>query len=80
MLADASSRAEDHRGTVWKTAQELGLEEHEATEWSKYINQLGNNFILLTGDRDKLIWTWNRTDGKFSSKMGYEAMVQLEYQ
>ena len=65
LLADASSWTEDHRETVWKTAQELGLEENEATEWRKYINQLGNNFILLIGDRDKLIWTWNKKDGKF---------------
>ena len=61
-------------------AQELGIEENEATEWSRYINQLGNNFILLIEDKDKLIWTWNRKDGKLSPKLGYEAAVQLDYQ
>ena len=71
---------EDHRGTVWKMAQDLGLEQNEVAEWRKYINQLGNNFILLTEDKDKLIWTWNKNDAKFSAKLGYEAMVQLEYQ
>ena len=61
-------------------AQELGLEENEAAKWSRYVNQLGNNFILLTEDRDKLIWTWNKKDGNFSAKLGYEVAVQLEYQ
>ena len=78
LLADASSRTEDHRGTIWKTAQELGLEENEAAKWRRYINQLGNNFILLTEDRDKLIWTWNMKERKFSAKLGYETTVQLE--
>ena len=80
MLAYASSSTEDHRGTVWKTTQEFWLEENEAAEWSRYINQLGNNFILLTEDRDKLIWTWNKKDGKCLAKLGYEAAIQLEYQ
>ena len=48
--------------------EELGLEENKAPKWSRYINQLGNNFILLIEDRDKLIWTWNMKDGKLSTK------------
>ena len=59
--------------------QELGLEENEAAECSRYINQLGNNFILLTEDRDKLIWTWNMKDGIFSAELGYEVAIQHEY-
>ena len=55
LLEDESTQTEDHRGTTWKTTQELGLEANEEVEWNTYKCQLGNNFIQLREEKDKLI-------------------------
>ena len=80
-LEDASSYTDrNQRGIVWKSVQELELAENDASVWNSYINQLKANFIHLNEEKDKLKWTWNTRDGKFSTKMGYEAAFQLEHQ
>ena len=34
----------------------------------------------LGEEQDKLMWTWNNKDGKFSAKLGYEEAIHLEQQ
>ena len=58
----------------------MELAENDAPVWSSYINQLRTNFIHLDKEKNKLNWTWNTKDGKFTAKMGCEATFQLDHQ
>ena len=61
------------RVTLWKSSEDLGLEEGLREEWEEYISLLKSNFILLEEERkDKLVWTKNPVNGDFMAKLGYK--------
>ena len=47
LAGDNLQHPQSHKGTVWKTSQELGLSKSSVVEWSCHINKLGSCFIYL---------------------------------
>jgi len=56
------------------TAEDLGLKGSIADEWKAHIDGLRIAGIRLTEDEDKLIWSWNKSNGQLNAKSAYDAI------
>jgi len=65
------------RGTIWKLAIDLNLEDDIVEKWSDYVTSLKQGFIFLKEDEpDSIVWEKNKKSGIYTVKLGYLAIIE----
>ena len=64
----------------WKSALSLGLPPPLANEWSSFTSLLVSKFIHLIQDiKDTLVWSKNTSNGIYTAKLGYKAIMAKSF-
>ena len=68
-LADARLNHAPRGRRSWKSALNIGITGAHATEWNRFLNTLVSNYIHLSSEPDRLIWTKNTKTRQYTTKM-----------
>ena len=63
--------------SYWLLAEDLGLEGDFDLEWNTYIARVNHVGVRLLELDYELVWSWNGSNGQFTAKSSYEAILSI---
>ena len=69
-------QARDHWNPRWLSSKQLGLSGVLAIEWDSYTSSLYGVGIVLSSDRDLLVWAVNKQTGVVKDNLAYLEMLK----
>ena len=63
--------------SYWLLAEDLEHKGDFDLDWNTYISRVNHVGVILLELDDELVWSWNRSNGQFTAKSAYEAILSI---